>query len=98
VLLGIAFLYYWPTLLALVSRTAPVSLNATMMGLVFTSMFVANVLIGWLGGYYEKMSPAAFWMLHAGIAAVSGALLLMLGNRLSRVLDSARATAADSPG
>jgi POT family proton-dependent oligopeptide transporter len=56
------------------------------------------VLIGWLGGYYETMSPAAFWALHAGIAAVSGALLLMLGKRLSRVLDSARAAASGSSG
>ena len=98
VLLGIAFLYYWPTLLALVSRAAPVSLNATMMGLIFTSMFIANVSIGWLGRYYERMSPAAFWMLHAGIAAVSGALLLVLGGRLSLVLEPARARAAGSTG
>jgi proton-dependent oligopeptide transporter, POT family len=90
VFLGIAFLYYWPTLLALVSRAAPAELNATMMGLVFTSMFIANVLIGWLGGYYERMTPAAFWALHAGIACVSGVLLLGLGSRLSRALDSAR--------
>jgi POT family proton-dependent oligopeptide transporter len=89
VFLGVAFLYYWPTLLALVSRAAPVKLNATMMGLVFTSMFVANVLIGWLGGYYERMTPAAFWGLHAGIAAVSGLLLRQFGGRLNRVLGSA---------
>jgi len=98
VLLGIAFLYYWPTLLALVSRAAPLSLNATMVGLVFTSMFMANVLIGWLAGYYERMTPTAFWMLHAGIATISGALLLVLGKRLSRVLDSARAGAMGSSG
>jgi len=29
---GIAFLYYWPTLLALVSRAAPAKLNATLLG------------------------------------------------------------------
>jgi POT family proton-dependent oligopeptide transporter len=52
-------------------------------------MFVANVLIGWLGGYYERMTPAAFWGLHAGIAAVSGLLLRQFGGRLNRVLGSA---------
>ena len=36
--LGIAFLYYWPTLLALVSGAAPASVNATMMGLEFMSL------------------------------------------------------------
>src|SRR5437667_574434 len=29
--LGISFLYYWPTLLALVSRAAPAKMNATLM-------------------------------------------------------------------
>src|SRR6266550_1516345 len=41
-LMGIAFLYYWPTLLALVSRAAPAKVNATMMGLTFMSLFIAN--------------------------------------------------------
>ncbi|MGA9333594.1 MAG: peptide MFS transporter, partial [Rudaea sp.] len=34
ILLGIGFLYYWPPLLALVSRTAPVRVKATLMGAV----------------------------------------------------------------
>src|SRR5205823_1208147 len=36
--LGISFLYYWPTLLALVSRAAPAKVNATLMGLAFMSL------------------------------------------------------------
>ncbi len=64
---GIAFLYYWPTLLALVSRKAPAQVNATMMGLAFMSIFVGNILIGWIGGHYEKMTPMEFWGLHAAI-------------------------------
>ncbi len=59
--LGIAFLYYWPTLLALVSRTAPPKVNATMMGIAFMSLFVTNNVIGWIGGLYERMSPTQFW-------------------------------------
>ncbi|MEP7088297.1 MAG: hypothetical protein ABI884_13415, partial [Gemmatimonadota bacterium] len=39
ILLGIAFLYYWPTLLALVSRAAPAGLKATLMGRVFLTLF-----------------------------------------------------------
>jgi POT family proton-dependent oligopeptide transporter len=84
--LGVAFLYYWPTLLALVSRAAPARVNATMMGVAFMSLFVANNLIGWIGGFYERMSPAEFWALHAGIAAVGGLLVLLFGRRLARVL------------
>ena len=57
--MGISFLYYWPTLLALVSRAAPAKVNATLMGLAFMSLFISNNLIGWIGGFYEKMTPAA---------------------------------------
>ena len=83
---GIAFLYYWPTLLALVSRAAPAKVNATMLGVAFLSIFVANNLIGWIGTLYEKMRPVEFWALHAAIAATGGVLVLLLGRRLSRVI------------
>ena len=84
--LGIAFLYYWPTLLALVSRAAPAKVNATLMGVAYMSLFVSNNLIGWIGGFYERMSPAQFWALHAAIAAGGGLLVTVLGRRLSRAL------------
>jgi len=83
---GVAFLYYWPTLLALVSRTAPAAINATMMGFAFMTLFVGNNLIGWIGGFYEKMTPVAFWGLHAAIAATGGLLVLVFGRALERVL------------
>jgi len=84
---GIAFIYYWPTLLALVSRAAPARVNATMMGLAFMSLFVANNLIGWIGGFYEKMSPLEFWAMHAAIGATGGLLVMLFGGRLGRVFE-----------
>ena len=87
--LGISFLYYWPTLLALVSRAAPAKVNATMMGLAFMSLFISNNLIGWIGGFYEKMRPAEFWAMHAAIAAGGGLLVVLFGRRLSRALHPA---------
>src|SRR5438034_3729402 len=84
--LGISFLYYWPTLLALVSRAAPAKVNATLMGLAFMSLFISNNLIGWIGGFYEKMMPAQFWAMHAAIAIGGGLLVVLFGRRLSRVL------------
>ena len=84
--LGVAFMYYWPTLLALVSRAAPAKVNATLMGLAFMSLFVSNNLIGWIGGFYEKMTPAEFWAMHAAIAAAGGLLVLLFGRRLDRAL------------
>jgi proton-dependent oligopeptide transporter, POT family len=84
---GVAFLYYWPTLLALVSRAAPAKINATMMGIVFLNLFVANNLIGWIGTFYEQMTPLTFWLMHAGIAAMGGILILLFGPMLKRVLE-----------
>jgi POT family proton-dependent oligopeptide transporter len=73
-LLGIAFLYYWPTLLAAISRRAPRSVRATMMGAVFLSLFAGDFVVGWLGIFYDRMAPAQFWAMHAGIAAIGGLL------------------------
>jgi hypothetical protein len=51
------------------------------------SLFISNNLIGWIGGFYEKMSPAQFWTMHAAIAIVGGVLVVIFGRRLSRLLD-----------
>ena len=83
---GISFMYYWPTTLALVSRAAPAKVNATMMGIAYMSLFVSNNVIGWVGGFYERMGPLEFWALHAAIAATGGLVVLLLSRRLGRVL------------
>jgi len=90
---GIAFLYYWPTLLALVSRTAPAKVNATMMGLAFMTLALANNLVGWIGGFYEAMTPVTFWTMHAAIGATGGMLVMLFGRRLSRTFE----TSLDEP-
>ncbi len=84
--MGVAFIYQWPTLLALVSRAAPATINSTMMGVTFISLFVANNLVGWLGSLYETLGPLQFWLLHAGIAAVGGISILIFGRRLGKAL------------
>ncbi len=89
VVLAIAFLYYWPTLLALVSRAAPARVNATMMGIAFMSLFISNNLIGWIGGFYERLNPIEFWAMHAAIGALGGILVMLFGRRLSRALQPA---------
>jgi POT family proton-dependent oligopeptide transporter len=86
--LGIGFLYYWPALLSLVSRAAPIRVNATMMGCVFISLFVANNLIGWVGGFYESMGPLRFWLMHAMIGAMGGLLAILFRPNLNRILQT----------
>jgi len=84
--LGIAFMYYWPTLLALISQAAPARVSGTLVSGAYLTLFVANLLIGWIGGFYERMTPAAFWALHAAIAAAGALIVLVFGARLRRTL------------
>ena len=85
--MGVAFLYYWPVLLALISQAAPAKLNATMMGGVFLSFFAGSVIAGWVGSFYDQMSPAAFWTIDAAIGIVGGLIVLALARPLIRALE-----------
>ena len=83
---GIGFMYFWPPMLSLVSRAAPARINSTMMGVCFLVLFVANNVMGWLGTFYENMSPTSFWLLHAGIGAAGTVLVVVFRRPLNRVL------------
>ncbi len=85
--MGLAWMYYWPTLLALVSRAAPRSVTGAMMGAAFLSPFIAHTAAGWVGSFYDQMSPATFWTMDAGIAALGAALVFALRGPLGRVLN-----------
>ena len=51
------------------------------------TLFIANNLIGWIGTFYEEMTPLSFWLMHAAIAAVGGILVLLFGPALRRILE-----------
>jgi proton-dependent oligopeptide transporter, POT family len=85
--MGLAFIWYWPVLLALVSRAAPAKVNSTLMGASFLSLFAGSVIMGWVGSFYDQMSPAAFWTLDAGIGLAGAVLVLALRPLLNRVLE-----------
>jgi proton-dependent oligopeptide transporter, POT family len=85
IILGVAFIWQWPTLLALVSRVAPQRLKSTLMGVAFLTLSVANSLMGRIGALYEHMSPAQFWTMNAGIAATGAVLALLLRRPLGRM-------------
>ncbi len=67
-----------------------------MMGIAFMSLFVSNNLIGWIGGFYERMSPIEFWAMHAAIGAIGGILVMLFGGRLSRALQPVETDASGS--
>jgi POT family proton-dependent oligopeptide transporter len=91
---GIGFMYFWPPLLSLVSRAAPPRINATMMGGAFLVLFVANNLIGYIGTFYERLGPLAFWALHAGIGGVGGVLAFVFSRTFGWVLEPQPSQAA----
>ncbi|USI74765.1 oligopeptide:H+ symporter [Sphingomonas morindae] len=68
------YLFVMPVLLAEVSRAAPARATATLMGLAYAGLFVANLAAGWLARFYAPLGPARFWALQAGLAA-AGALI-----------------------
>jgi POT family proton-dependent oligopeptide transporter len=84
---GIGFMYMWPPLLSLVSRAAPAKINATMMGSSFLVLFVAYNLVGIIATYFERMTPLAFWALHAAIGGIGGVLALLFSRTFGRILE-----------
>lgn len=92
------FIFYWPTLLALFSSTAPRAVNSTMMGVLFLSNFVGNVMVGAIGGWWETMSHARFFALHGALALGPALLLALAARPLARLLAPAGADDDDLPG
>jgi POT family proton-dependent oligopeptide transporter len=86
VLLGLSFIYYWPTLLGLVSRAAPPQLRSTMMGVAFLSLFVSYTIIGSIGQLYEPFGPIRFWGMQVVVGCVGFLLILLLRRPLERAL------------
>lgn len=83
---ALGFTFYWPTLLALFARAAPAQVNSTMMGAVFLSVFLGNLLVGHLATWWEAMSHAHFFALHAAFAAAAMVVMLFVRRPLQRML------------
>lgn len=95
--MGLAFIWYWPVLLALISLAAPKKVNSTLMGGSFMALFVGSVIMGWVGSFYDEMSPAAFWTIDSAIGFGGALLVLILGPLLKGALETQK-TQALGPG
>jgi POT family proton-dependent oligopeptide transporter len=95
--MGIAFMWYWPITLAVVSQGAPAKVNSTLVSACFLSLFAGLVLMGWVGSFYQAMSPAAFWTLDAAIGFAGGAIIVAVRGPLNAIIEPARPP-AHSPG
>ncbi|QKG70674.1 peptide MFS transporter [Erythrobacter mangrovi] len=85
---GVAFMYQWPTALALVSRRAPAKINALMMAGAYLTLFVVGIGSGFIARFYEPLGDVGFWLLHVGLSASGAVLVLVLGGPLRRQMDA----------
>ncbi|WP_417451307.1 peptide MFS transporter [Kordiimonas sp.] len=83
---AIGYLYVGPIMLALVSKAAPDAVNAMMVGSYYLSLFFGGLLSGWLGRFYEQLSPATFWLMHGVIVGVAALLVFVLHKPFSHAL------------
>src|SRR5437773_978893 len=72
--------------LALYARVAPAALSATIIGVYYLAFFAANNLVGWIGGFLEKMPATRFWLLHAAMCGSAGIIFLVAGRLFGHLL------------
>jgi POT family proton-dependent oligopeptide transporter len=66
---SIGFAHILPISLALFSKISPKQIAATVIGLYYLSFFIANAVVGWVGGLYSSLPTTTFWLIHVASAA-----------------------------
>jgi POT family proton-dependent oligopeptide transporter len=67
---NIGFAHILPVSLALFTRLAPKQINATVIGIYYLAFFLANQIVGQVGGWYSTWDTVSFWLFHVATAAV----------------------------
>jgi POT family proton-dependent oligopeptide transporter len=86
---SIGFAHILPVALALFSKIAPRAINATVIGLYYLAFFLANKIVGYIGGLYSSLPTTTFWLIH-----VASAVIGLLAFVLFKVLVNDRMVAA----
>jgi len=97
---NLGWLFFTPIIMTLFATRAPASLRGTMIGVNATAVFAGSVISGRIGGLYERVAAADFWLLHAAVCA-GGCLLILLMAPAIRLLlgdDQKAETATSLPG
>ena len=66
----VGFGHILPVSLALVSKISPRRMLATSVGIYYLAFFLANYVVGIVGGWYSTMATPQFWLVHVGAAVV----------------------------
>jgi POT family proton-dependent oligopeptide transporter len=84
---SIGFAHILPVSLALFSKIAPRQINATVIGLYYLAFFIANAVVGYVGGLYSSLPTTTFWLIHVASAAFGLVAFVVfkvvLGKRMS---------------
>jgi POT family proton-dependent oligopeptide transporter len=83
---SIGFAHVLPISLALFSKISPKQITSTVIGLYYLSFFIANAVVGWVGGLYSSLPTTTFWLIHVA-SAVFGLIAfaifkLVIGKRM----------------
>jgi POT family proton-dependent oligopeptide transporter len=68
VLNSIGFAHVLPVSLALFSKISPKQITATVIGLYYLAFFIANAVVGYVGGLYSSLPTTNFWLIHVASA------------------------------
>ncbi|MEI6641685.1 MAG: peptide MFS transporter [Novosphingobium sp.] len=79
-------MYYAPVILGLYGTRAPQSLRGTLVGICMLAVAAGSLISGWMGGLYESMGPAGFWLLNAAICTGAGLGILLATPVLGQLL------------
>ncbi len=74
----IGFANVLPVGLALFSRAAPKAIAGLVIGFYYLNFWGGNILVGYLGTLYEKMTPVQFWMIHAAMVGGAGVIFVIV--------------------
>ena len=65
---SIGFAHVLPVSLALFSKISPKQITATVIGLYYLAFFIANAVVGYVGGLYSSLPATTFWLIHVASA------------------------------
>jgi proton-dependent oligopeptide transporter, POT family len=94
VLATIGELYLAPVGLALISKVAPARMQSMMMGVWFATTLPADILAGYLGGFWSRMAKPDFFLMIAVIPALAGAAMFVFQRLVAGSLSASRGPGA----
>jgi POT family proton-dependent oligopeptide transporter len=78
-------LHLAPIGLALISKLAPARALSVLMGVWFATTLPADILAGFLGGFWSRMPKAEFFVMIALIAALASAIIWLMARAMRPV-------------